>query len=87
MMRSALKTPISLVRESSPVKDVLHSRATRLPYEGLLELLPHDISHEGVVLEQHIREGRFQRSLSLINSFLGATHRPGSDLRALHRQL
>lgn len=27
------------------------------------------ITHEGVVLEHHIREGRFQRSLSLIAAF------------------
>ncbi len=33
---------------------------------GLLALLPRKITHEGVVLDQHIREGRFQRSLSLI---------------------
>src|SRR5437763_1681544 len=29
-------------------------------------LLPRGLTHEGVVLEQHIREGRFQRSLALI---------------------
>ncbi len=29
-------------------------------------MLPADLTHEGVVLAQHIREGRFQRSLSLI---------------------
>ncbi len=33
---------------------------------GLLNLLPRKITHEGIVLDQHIREGRFQRSLSLI---------------------
>lgn len=31
--------------------------------------LPRDISREGVVLEQHIREGRFQRSLALVTAF------------------
>lgn len=36
---------------------------------SLLDLLPRKITHEGVVLEQHIREGRFQRSLSLITAF------------------
>jgi hypothetical protein len=65
----ALKTPITLIRESTPVKDALHSQSPRLPFEGLLELLPRSVSHEGVVLEQHIREGRFQRSLSLITAF------------------
>ncbi len=33
------------------------------------DLLPREITHEGIVLEQHIREGRFQRSLSLITAF------------------
>jgi len=36
---------------------------------GLLNLLPRKITHEGIVLDQHIREGRFQRSLSLITAF------------------
>lgn len=31
--------------------------------------LPRTISHEAVVVDQHIREGRFQRSLSLIAAF------------------
>ena len=29
-------------------------------------LLPRAVTHEGGVLERHIREGKFQRSLSLI---------------------
>ncbi len=33
---------------------------------GLLDLLPRGLVHEGVVLEQHLREGRFQRSLAVI---------------------
>jgi hypothetical protein len=32
-------------------------------------VLPRDITREGVVLEQHIREGRFQRSLALVTAF------------------
>ncbi|MEO8957274.1 MAG: hypothetical protein ABI396_05955 [Ktedonobacteraceae bacterium] len=36
---------------------------------GLLELLPRKLTHEGFVLDQHIREGRFQRSLALITAF------------------
>lgn len=36
---------------------------------SLLNLLPRRITHEGIVLDQHIREGRFQRSLSLITAF------------------
>jgi hypothetical protein len=39
--------------------------ATRLR-GGPLRLLPGTIVREGVVLEQHIREGRFQRGLALI---------------------
>ncbi len=35
----------------------------------LPDLLPRKITHEGIVLEQHIREGRFQRSLALITAF------------------
>ena len=43
------------------------ARATQgLP---LLELLPRKLTHEGFVLDQHIREGRFQRSLALITAF------------------
>lgn len=34
------------------------------PFSTLLGLLPRRISHEGVVLEQHIREGRFQKHLA-----------------------
>ena len=35
----------------------------------LREMLPRRITHEGIVLDQHIREGRFQRSLALITAF------------------
>ncbi|HEV2654021.1 MAG TPA: hypothetical protein VGT82_03655 [Ktedonobacteraceae bacterium] len=38
-------------------------------HSSLLDLLPRKLTREGVVLEQHIREGRFQRSLSLITAF------------------
>jgi hypothetical protein len=63
----AVKTPISLSKKS--LGNGLSGPSQRLPFEGLLELLPRSVSHEGVVLEQHIREGRFQRSLSLITAF------------------
>lgn len=33
---------------------------------ALLKLLPRGLAHECVVLEQHLREGRFQRSLAVI---------------------
>lgn len=36
---------------------------------SLLALIPRKLTREGVVLEQHIREGRFQRSLALIAAF------------------
>jgi hypothetical protein len=32
-------------------------------------ILPRAVTREGVVLEQHIREGRFQRSLALVTAF------------------
>jgi hypothetical protein len=35
---------------------------------GLPDLLPRDITREGVIVEQHIREGRFQRSLALVTA-------------------
>jgi hypothetical protein len=35
----------------------------------LADLLPRKITHEGIILDQHIREGRFQRSLALITAF------------------
>jgi len=48
--------------------------ASRIPpLSALLSLLPRGVSHEGVVLEQHIREGRFQKSLAAaagISAFL-----------------
>lgn len=37
----------------------------------LADLLPKGLTHEGVVIEQHIREGRFQRSLSLVAALSG----------------
>lgn len=36
------------------------------PRSPLLDLLPEDITREGLALAQHVREGRFQRSLALI---------------------
>ncbi|HEY7780654.1 MAG TPA: hypothetical protein VIC85_10640 [Ktedonobacterales bacterium] len=50
-------------------------RATRGP-RGLVPrrvwaLLPRRIGREGLVLERHLREGRFQRGLALITAFAG----------------
>lgn len=38
---------------------------------GILKLLPRKITREGIVVEQHIREGRFQRSLSFVTGISG----------------
>jgi hypothetical protein len=38
---------------------------------GLRDVIPRGLTHEGLVIDQHIREGRFQRSLSLIAAFSG----------------
>jgi hypothetical protein len=64
-----VKTPVSLVERLSKSKlaDAIgrdhHSKSK------IQDLLPRKITREGVVLEHHIREGRFQRSLSLITAF------------------
>jgi hypothetical protein len=38
-------------------------------FQGLQTLLPPTLAHDETVILQHIREGRFQRSLSLITAF------------------
>lgn len=49
--------------------------ARRLPLpglpRGLRRLVPVRISREGILLERHLREGRFQRALALITAFAG----------------
>ncbi|GAC1613471.1 MAG: hypothetical protein NVS4B9_00260 [Ktedonobacteraceae bacterium] len=65
---------MALVKSASPIKNLaedspilhLHANARR---PGFLDLLPRAITREGIVLDQHIREGRFQRSLALITAF------------------
>ncbi|MDQ2717465.1 MAG: hypothetical protein M3Z08_21430 [Chloroflexota bacterium] len=57
----ANKTPLSLIQHASNGENGSHA--------GLAALLPREITHEGVIVEQHIREGRFQRSLALIAAF------------------
>jgi hypothetical protein len=42
---------------------------SRLMPGSLADAIPRGITHEGVVVEQHIREGRFQRSLALVTAF------------------
>lgn len=44
---------------------------TASPLEQLSTVVPRAITREGVVLERHIREGRFQRSLALITALSG----------------
>jgi hypothetical protein len=39
------------------------------PRKGLFCLLPKPLAHEALVLDQHIREGRFQRGLALVAAF------------------
>ncbi len=91
----ALKTPVrlawklstsplarKLVFDTPLVKDWLS--AGRRP--GILDLRPRQITREGIVVEQHIREGRFQRSLALITAMssllsgleVGTEHYQGS---------
>ena len=48
-------------------RELIHGR--RPLWLPLRDMLPRKITHEGIVLEHHIREGKFQRSLSLITAF------------------
>ena len=38
-------------------------------HAGLLDVLSHTLMHDAEVVEQHIREGRFQKSLALVTAF------------------
>ena len=53
-----------LPRQGRP--DIFMSNPLSAPIGGLRTLVPRGITHEGIIVEQHIREGRFQRSLSLV---------------------
>jgi hypothetical protein len=55
---------IGELAEMPMVRSLTGRRAPRL-----LRLVARDAEHEGIVVEQHIREGRFQRSLALIAAF------------------
>lgn len=63
----ALTKPIEALKELSENVPIPSSNGRHR--SRLIDLLPRKLTHEGVVLEQHIREGRFQRSLSLITAF------------------
>ena len=64
----ALKLPVDVLQKSEKMPGVPatngHKRRSR--WQGLI---PKRITREGIVFDQHIREGRFQRSLSLITAF------------------
>ena len=52
----------------SPIGRLLLGRPAR---SGIWGMLPRGISREGLIVDQHIREGRFQRSLALIAGLSG----------------
>ena len=52
----------------SPIGRLLLGKPAR---SGIWGMLPRGISREGLVVDQHIREGRFQRSLALIAGMSG----------------
>ncbi len=64
----ALTKPMDAVKKLSE-SSVTHLANGKQQHSGLQNLLPKQITHDGIVLDQHIREGRFQRSLSLITAF------------------
>ena len=64
---------MALTKPATTIKKLVEESSLSLPngkshHSGLLNLLPRKITHEGIVLDQYIREGRFQRSLSLITA-------------------
>src|SRR5436309_15862426 len=74
MFRMAKTKPGNTVEKAigatlAVTRPLLHLANGKYQHSGLLDVLPRKLTHEGVVLEQHIREGRFQRSLSLIAAF------------------
>ena len=57
-------------------KQATHHAGKLLPTKkkqrsGWRALIPRSITHEGIILERHVREGRFQRSLAFITAFSG----------------
>src|SRR5690349_19576329 len=62
--------PMPLTPLLDIIKDESETIVRSHPYKrAILSLLPPRFTRKGIVLEQHIREGRFQRSLSLITAF------------------
>lgn len=64
----ALKSPTKIAQkiEKIPFVPATNGHKQHSRWRGLI---PRKITREGIVLDQHIREGRFQRSLSLITAF------------------
>lgn len=58
-----------LRREDSPLRLLPHP--FRRPRPSWMSVLPRRISREGIVLEQHVREGRFQRALAAATAVSG----------------
>jgi len=63
----ALTKPVDAMKKLSENRPTDFSNGKHR--SNLLDLLPRKVTREGIVLDQHIREGRFQRSLSLITAF------------------
>ncbi len=61
----ALKNPTKAVQKI-PLVPASNGHKRRSRWQGVI---PRKITREGIVFDQHIREGRFQRSLSLITAF------------------
>lgn len=55
-------------RLAAPVFDLVNRRSEPALPDWIRDVLPRNVTHEGIVLEQHIREGRFQRSLALVTA-------------------
>jgi hypothetical protein len=64
----ALTKPLDILKNAGE-RSLENLSNGKQQHSSLVDLLPRKITHEGVILEQHIREGRFQRSLSLITAF------------------
>lgn len=62
------ETLIGAVRRAAPVIGRVTGRSEGILPEWIRDVLPRDVTHEGIVFEQHIREGRFQRSLALVTA-------------------
>lgn len=62
----ALQRPAHRARRATEAAVTVPTIVGGRSRSSLLELLPKGLTREGVVLDQHLREGRFQRSLAII---------------------